>query len=129
VNLVLDQINLRKYLNDQEIIEDILGTLDASSNKYWTFSTEQTMLFVKDVLETNKYKGFTTATYFVSEDARGFLERLRMNRVIHGNITVADAFNALSLGTGKDGIAGYPLVSVYLTGKELKLAAEIDISV
>ncbi|WP_425755169.1 bifunctional metallophosphatase/5'-nucleotidase [Ihubacter sp. rT4E-8] len=46
-----------------------------------------------------------------------------------GNITVADAFNALSLGTGKDGIAGYPLVSVYLTGKELKLAAEIDISV
>lgn len=46
-----------------------------------------------------------------------------------GKITVSDAFNALSLGTGKDGIAGYPLVSVYLTGKELKLAAEIDISV
>lgn len=46
-----------------------------------------------------------------------------------GSITAADAFNALSLGTGKDGIAGYPLVSVYLTGKELKLAAEIDISV
>ncbi len=46
-----------------------------------------------------------------------------------GKITVADAFNALSLGTGKDGVAGYPLVSVYLTGKELKLAAEIDISV
>lgn len=46
-----------------------------------------------------------------------------------GSVTAADAFNALSLGTGKDGIAGYPLVSVYLTGKELKLAAEIDISV
>lgn len=46
-----------------------------------------------------------------------------------GNITVSDAFNALSLGTGKDGVAGYPLVSVYLTGKELKLAAEIDISI
>lgn len=46
-----------------------------------------------------------------------------------GDITAADAFNALSLGTGKDGVAGYPLVSVYLTGRELKLAAEIDISV
>lgn len=46
-----------------------------------------------------------------------------------GGVTAADAFNALSLGTGKDGIAGYPLVSVYLTGRELKLAAEIDISV
>jgi len=46
-----------------------------------------------------------------------------------GPVTAADAFNALSLGTGKDGVSGYPLVSVYLTGKELKLAAEIDISV
>lgn len=46
-----------------------------------------------------------------------------------GNITVADAFNALSLGVGPNGMAGYPLVSVYLTGKELKTAAEVDISV
>lgn len=46
-----------------------------------------------------------------------------------GEITVGDAFNALSLGTGKDGGPGYPLVSVYLTGAELKLAAEIDISI
>lgn len=46
-----------------------------------------------------------------------------------GNITVSEAFNVLSLGTGVDGIAGYPLVSVYLTGEELKLAAEVDISV
>lgn len=90
VNLVLDQINLRKDRDDQEIIEDILGTLDASTNKYWTFSTEETMLFVKDVLETNKYKGFTTSTYFVSENAQDFLERLQLNRVIHGSITVSD---------------------------------------
>ena len=46
-----------------------------------------------------------------------------------GNITVEEAFNVLSLGTGANGIAGYPLVSVYLTGEELKLAAEVDISV
>ncbi|MBR4020055.1 MAG: bifunctional metallophosphatase/5'-nucleotidase [Firmicutes bacterium] len=46
-----------------------------------------------------------------------------------GPITVEEAFNVLSLGTGVDGVAGYPLVSVYLTGEELKLAAEVDISV
>ncbi|MBR3756130.1 MAG: bifunctional metallophosphatase/5'-nucleotidase [Firmicutes bacterium] len=46
-----------------------------------------------------------------------------------GDITVEEAFNVLSLGTGTDGLAGYPLVSVYLTGTELKLAAEVDISV
>jgi len=46
-----------------------------------------------------------------------------------GPITVADVFNVSSLGIGPDGIPGYPLVSIYLSGKELKTAAEIDISV
>ncbi len=46
-----------------------------------------------------------------------------------GDITVTDVFNSFSLGTGEDGIPGYPLVSVYLTGEELKMAAEIDASV
>lgn len=46
-----------------------------------------------------------------------------------GEITVSDAFNVCSLGIGADRIAGYPLVSVYLTGEELKTAAEIDVSV
>lgn len=46
-----------------------------------------------------------------------------------GDITVADAFNALSLGTGPDGKSGYPLVSIYLTGAELRTMAEVDISV
>jgi len=33
------------------------------------------------------------------------------------------------LGIGEDGIPGYPLISVYLTGAELKTAAEIDASI
>jgi len=46
-----------------------------------------------------------------------------------GEITAAAAFNVSSLGIGADGIPGYPLVSVYLTGAELKTLAEVDISV
>ena len=46
-----------------------------------------------------------------------------------GAVTVSDAFNVSSLGIGADRIPGYPLVSVYLTGKELKTAAEIDVSI
>ena len=46
-----------------------------------------------------------------------------------GNITVEDVFNSFSLGIGDDGLAGYPLVSVYFTGEELKLIAEIDASI
>ena len=46
-----------------------------------------------------------------------------------GEITVSDVFNAASLGIGADGVPGYPLVSVYLDGKDLKTVLEIDASV
>lgn len=46
-----------------------------------------------------------------------------------GNITTEQVFNSFSLGIGEDGIPGYPLISIYLTGEELKLAAEIDASI
>ena len=46
-----------------------------------------------------------------------------------GNITTGDAYNSLSIGTGADGKPGYPLVSVYLTGKELRGLAEVDATV
>lgn len=46
-----------------------------------------------------------------------------------GKITTSMAFDVLSMGVGSDGTSGYPLVGVYLTGKELKAAAEVDASV
>ena len=46
-----------------------------------------------------------------------------------GNITTENVFNSFSLGIGEDGIPGYPLISIYLTGEELRTAAEIDASI
>jgi 2',3'-cyclic-nucleotide 2'-phosphodiesterase (5'-nucleotidase family) len=46
-----------------------------------------------------------------------------------GKITVADAFQVLSLGTGADGVAGYPLLAFYINGKELKDILEVETSV
>jgi 2',3'-cyclic-nucleotide 2'-phosphodiesterase (5'-nucleotidase family) len=46
-----------------------------------------------------------------------------------GEITASQAFDVLSMGVGSDGTSGFPLVAVYLTGKELKAAAEVDASV
>lgn len=46
-----------------------------------------------------------------------------------GNITTENVFHSFSLGIGEDGIPGYPLISVYLTGAELKTVAEIDSSI
>lgn len=45
-----------------------------------------------------------------------------------GKITVADVYEVSSLGIGKDGQAGYPLIGMYLTGEEIKLIAELDAS-
>jgi 2',3'-cyclic-nucleotide 2'-phosphodiesterase (5'-nucleotidase family) len=46
-----------------------------------------------------------------------------------GEITTSMAFDVLSMGVGNDDTSGFPLVGVYLTGKELKAAAEVDASV
>lgn len=88
VQLVLDQINLKSNRDDEQIINDILKTMNSSSNKYWTFSKNQSMLFVKDVLETNRYKGVTTATYYESESAAAFLNNLQTDKVTHDYIDI-----------------------------------------
>ena len=46
-----------------------------------------------------------------------------------GEITASQAFDVLSMGVGADGTSGFPLVEVYLTGKEVKAAMEVDASV
>ena len=46
-----------------------------------------------------------------------------------GDLTAAMAFDVLSMGVGEDGTSGFPLVAVYLSGKELKAAMEVDASV
>ncbi|MEG0980093.1 MAG: bifunctional UDP-sugar hydrolase/5'-nucleotidase [Oscillospiraceae bacterium] len=45
-----------------------------------------------------------------------------------GPITVANVYEVSSLGIGNDELSGYPLVSIYLTGAELNLIAELDAS-
>lgn len=90
VQLVLDQINLKENRDEEEIITKILSTLDASSTRYWTFTKEETMLFVKDVLETNKYKGFTSSTYYDSDSAQKFYQNLKLDSVEHQTIHLND---------------------------------------
>lgn len=44
---------------------------------------------------------------------------------MHGKQSVSDIFRVAALGRSKDGIPGYPLCRVYVTGKELKGIMEI----
>ena len=43
-----------------------------------------------------------------------------------GQIDVADGFEVCSLGAGSDNSIGHPLVSVWITGSDIKLLAEMD---
>lgn len=45
-----------------------------------------------------------------------------------GDIRVKDIYKVSSLGIGPDGLSGYPLIDLYLTGKEIKALVEIDAS-
>lgn len=86
VQLVLDRINLIEDESDGAILNDILATADASSDKYWTLLRGDSLIFVKDVQETNRCKGFTASDYFASDSAREFIKGLSLNRVVHKTI-------------------------------------------
>jgi len=49
--------------------------------------------------------------------------------LLPGPITGNDVFSVLSLGTGPDGKPGYPLVSVWLTGREIRRLFEVETTV
>lgn len=90
VQLVLDQINLKDNRQNKEMIEEILQTLDTSSNRYWTLSEQNSIIFVKDVLETNRYKGLTTESYYKTYSADAFIQQLKVNHVSHAQIEMND---------------------------------------
>jgi len=46
-----------------------------------------------------------------------------------GNISTDDVFRVLSLGLGPDGLPGYPLLTTYLSGREIKRLMEIETTV
>ncbi len=106
--------------------EEALGNLLADSYKYAIAQAENGSI--------KGYQDGGVASGEVTSDKGGVQVTIVPLGVIrgsflHGPVQVSDAFNILSLGYGKDGQAGYPLVRAYLTGKELKAVAEVDASV
>lgn len=88
LELVCDQIALNQDRQDDEIIEDILGTLDRNAASYWTFSKGQTMLFVKDATETNRYRNYSADTYFSTQSGADFVASLSEGDIAHSVIDI-----------------------------------------
>ncbi|MCI8300611.1 MAG: hypothetical protein HFI69_09705 [Lachnospiraceae bacterium] len=83
VNIILAQINALGDQATEQDITDIISSLDGSASRYWTLSKGDSILFVKSVTETNRYKGFAEGTYYASETASEFMNSLGSNQAGH----------------------------------------------
>lgn len=114
------------YTKDQ-----VLATNDVAFCALKDLQTKHTELNLGDLMSdayvytTENSSGYDGVTVNVAAVPSGTVR----DTYTQGDITVEDVFNSYSLGTGADGVPGYPLISCYFTGKELKTMAEIDASV
>lgn len=134
----------------QERIDELMKTVDTNYLSYFGYTKDQVL--AENDIEFNDLEEMSTRheelnlgdimsdayVYAVenSEDYDGTPVDIAVvpsgtvrDTYTKGDITVEQVYNSFSLGIGKDGLAGYPLISAYLTGKELKLVAEVDASV
>lgn len=86
VNVILKQINRLGESAAEEDITDIISSLDSTAGRYWTLSRGDSILFVKSVTETNRYRGMTDGSYYASESALEFMDSLSANEVGHSLI-------------------------------------------
>lgn len=70
--------------------------------------------FVADAVY--RYSNFRGPGTDISVTAAGIIR----DPVLPGVQSVADIFRVMSLGSGSDGVPGYPLSQIYVTGRELK---------
>lgn len=90
VQLALDQIRLVDDRSDKGIVDDILTSIGGSNAQYWTLSNNEAIVFVKDVTETNRYRGFTDETYYDTQSAQSFVEGIELGQAVSHSIIQID---------------------------------------
>ncbi len=68
--------------------EDTVEVLDSSNNKYWTLDDKSTILYIKNVSETNQYRNLDPEKYYKSKTAKAFLNGLSQDKVNHSIIEI-----------------------------------------
>lgn len=111
------------YSYDEEIVES-----DFSFTPIENFAAEQKGDSLGDLLADSYLYAYKKATGNSADVAIVASGTVR-DSISKGEVTAADVFNIGSLGQGKDGNIGYPLVYCYLTGAELRDVAEVDASI
>ena len=68
--------------------EDTVEVLDSSNSKYWTLDDKSTILYIKNVSETNQYRNLDPEKYYKSKTAKAFLNGLSQDKVNHSIIEI-----------------------------------------
>lgn len=131
IDALMDTVDTNYLTNFGYTRDEVLAENDVEFNSLGEMETKHEELNLGDIMSDSYIYSVEHSEDYngTSVDVAVVPSGCVRDTYTKGNITVEDVYNSFSLGIGKDGLAGYPLIDVYLTGKELKLAAEVDASV
>ena len=131
IDALMDTVDTNYLTNFGYTRDEVLAENDVEFNSLEEMETKHEELNLGDIMSDSYIYSVEHSEYYngTPVDVAVVPSGCVRDTYTKGNITVEDVYNSFSLGIGKDGLAGYPLIDVYLTGKELKLAAEVDASV
>ena len=131
INALMDTVDTNYLADFGYTREEVLAENAVEFNSLDEMGTKHEELNLGDIMSDAYIYAVENSEYFDGDpvDVAVVPSGTVRDTYTKGNLTVEDIFNSFSLGIGKDGVPGYPLIDAYLTGKELKLAAEVDASI
>lgn len=81
-----------------ESAEKAIGILDSSNKQYWTMDNKDTILYIKNVTESNAYRDVEPEKYYHSKSARKFLKSISDTYITHSTIEI-DGKKYIASGT------------------------------
>ena len=131
IDALMDTVDTNYLADFGYTRKEVLAQNDVEFNSLEEMGTEHKELNLGDIMADAYVYAVENSEYYDGDpvDVAVVPSGTVRDTYTKGDITVEDVFNSFSLGIGKDGVAGYPLINAYLTGKELKLVAEVDASI
>ena len=133
VELAVGQIVREPGRDDEDIVDKVLGSITGSASQYWTLSKGNSLVFVKDVDASGRYRGFSSKTYYSTPSASAFISGLSEGVVDHAIIQIDGSAYIASGTVFSYGKTTYRLC--FLTGKQVVidqnayLAARVNVGV
>ena len=131
IDALMDKVDTNYLADFGYTRKEVLAQNDVEFNSLEEMETKHEELNLGDIMSDAYVYAVENSEYYDGDpvDVAVVPSGTVRDTYTKGDITVEDVYNSFSLGIGRDGVAGYPLINAYLTGKELKLVAEVDASV